>query len=71
MSRYFRINSIQVEENFYNFVCDEVLPGTMLDKNNFWKKVEVLLVELNELNKCLLKERVRLQHSLDEWNDKN
>ena len=71
MSRYFRINSIQVEENFYNFVCDEVLPGTMLDKNNFWKKVEVLLVELNELNKSLLKERVRLQHSLDEWNDKN
>ena len=71
MPEYIKINSIQVEQNFYNFVCDEVLPGTGLDQTDFWHQASNMLVTYDKSNKVLLQDRQRLQKLLDTWNDNN
>ena len=71
MPRYIKINSIQVEQNFYNFVCFEVLPGTGLDKTDFWHQASNMLKNFDKANKVLLQDRQRLQSLLDIWNDNN
>ena len=71
MPQYIKINSIQVEQNFYNFVNDELLPGTSLDHRDFWNQASNMLKNFDKPNKLLLLDRQRMQSLLDEWNDKN
>ena len=71
MPEYIKINSIQVEQNFYNFINDEVLPGTSLDPTDFWYRSSSMLKNFDKPNKLLLQDRQRMQTLLDEWNDKN
>ncbi|MDG2474739.1 MAG: malate synthase G [Paracoccaceae bacterium] len=71
MPNYIKINSMQVEETFYNFVCNEVLPGTKLEKEYFWIEAVNLFKEFDAPNKSLLIDRQRIQSLLDSWNEKN
>ena len=71
MQEYIKINSIQVEQNFYNFVSDEVLPGTSLDQREFWNRASSMLTNFDKPNKLLLQDRQRVQSLLDTWNDNN
>ena len=49
MPDYIKINSIQVEQNFYNFVRDEVLPETGLDNTDFWQQASQMLKNFDNL----------------------
>jgi malate synthase len=71
MSKYIKINSVQVEQNFYNFVCDEVLIGTGLDQTDFWHLASNMLIDFDKPNKLLVQDRQRVQHLLNTWNEKN
>ena len=71
MPKYIKTNAVQVEQNFYNFVNDEVLPGTSLDHTDFWYQASNMLKNFYKSNKLLLEDRQRMQSQLDEWNNKN
>ena len=71
MLKYIKTYSVQVEQNFYNFVNDEVLPGTSLDHADFWYQASNMLKNFYKPNKILLQDRQRMQSLLDEWNNKN
>ena len=71
MLKYIKTNAVQVEQNFYNFVNDEVLPGTSLDHTDFWYQASNMLKNFYKPNKLLLQDRQRMQSQLDEWNKKN
>jgi malate synthase len=71
MPEYIQVNSVQVEQNFYNFVNDEVLPGTSLDHTDFWYQTSGMLKNFDKPNKLLLQDRQRMQNLLDDWNNKN
>ena len=71
MTKYIKVNSIQVEETFYNFVCNEVLEGTGLDTEKFWTASSHAISKLDQENKLLLVDRRRIQGLFDNWNDTN
>ncbi|MFO3722979.1 malate synthase G [Pseudomonas sp. HLMP] len=58
---------LQVAENFKRFIEDEVLPGTEVAAERFWKGLDALVHDLAPRNRALLAERDRLQAELDAW----
>ena len=64
-----RINrhGLQVADNLDRFIEDELLPGTGVDGERFWKGFAALIDELAPENRALLAERERLQQELDAW----
>ena len=64
-----RINrhGLQVADNLDRFINDELLPGTGVESEPFWKGFAALVDELAPKNRALLAERDRLQQELDGW----
>jgi malate synthase len=62
-----RIHSLQVATNLYNFVQTQVLPGTGVQPEAFWKGFDAIVQSLAPKNIALLAERDRLQTELDAW----
>ncbi len=60
-------NRLQVATVLYNFINDQVLPGTGVDSASFWKDFDLLVHDLAPKNAALLAERDRLQTELDQW----
>ncbi len=60
-------HSLQVATNLYNFVNDQVLPGTGVKADKFWKGFDAIVQSLAPKNIALLAERDRLQTELDTW----
>ena len=62
---------IKIEKNLYNFINLEVLPGTLLNEDMFWKNFSELINELGPINKELLVKRKYMQSQIDSWHKKN
>src|SRR3546814_547992 len=58
---------IRVAKELYEFVTDEVLPGTGLGGEAFWAALDAIVNELGPRNRALLDERDRLQARIDAW----
>ncbi|MGM0846453.1 MAG: malate synthase G [Bacillota bacterium] len=69
MEGYVTRGELKVATVFYEFINSEVLPRSGVD--HFWERFESLLKELTPENKALLKERVDLQNSLNQWHKEN
>ena len=50
-----------------NFVNQEVIPGTGIDAEDFWKKFDLAVHELAPANKTLIEKRESIQKKIDEW----
>ena len=59
--QYIKIKNLSVSEKLLNFVNDELLPGTKIKKDNFWKGFDKYANELSLKNKILLEKREKLQ----------
>lgn len=59
--------AIKINQEFYNFVNQEVLSITNHNKARFWDDVVALVKELVPENRRLLAERETLQAKLDSW----
>lgn len=57
----------QVHQGLYEFIDQQVLPGTGLDKDDFWLGFANLLTELIPQNQYLLAEREVLQRQIDAY----
>jgi len=58
---------LQVAPALSQFIENEALPGTGIDKAAFWSGFSALVHDLAPRNRELLAERDRLQHELDTW----
>ena len=58
---------LHVDARLNAFINNDVLPGTGIDTDKFWKDFDNLVASLAPRNEALLAERERLQSELDQW----
>ncbi len=61
------VHGLQVATELYDFVNEQVLPGTGVDPAGFWAGFDAVVRDLAPKNAALLAERDRLQLELDAW----
>ena len=62
---------LNIDSNLYDFVNLEVLPGTNINEDSFWKGFSELIKELTPINKILLKKRENIQKQINNWHQEN
>ncbi|MET1004558.1 MAG: malate synthase G [Propionibacteriaceae bacterium] len=67
MTGYVSAGGLAVAPSLFDFVSDELLPGSGVDPQAFWVGFEALISAFAPENRALLDERDRLQSRLDEW----
>ena len=55
----------------FEFINEEVIPGTNIKSDDFWYKFEKVVNDLTPINKKLIKKRDTLQKKIDEWHKNN
>ena len=68
VEKYIKIEELSVSKNLFNFINNELLPGTKIKKKIFWKGFNKYIHELAPKNKEYLEIRDKLQNSIDNWN---
>ena len=63
---YIKINNLKISKDLLNFVNNELLKGTEILPENFWKGFDQAVHELASKNKELLKIRDELQKQITE-----
>lgn len=58
---------LQIAEELYNLVANDIAPGTGVDVDHFWTEFENILNDLAPKNKALLAKRDDLQARIDTW----
>src|SRR5690625_7492434 len=71
MEAYVKTAGLQVAKILYDFVNQEALPGTGLDRDHFWADFGKLVSDLAPKNKALLAERDKIQEQIDAWHKEN
>ena len=61
------IAGLKVDDTLFNFINQEVIPGTEIDKDIFWREFSEVVHNLNPKNKELLNTRVSIQNKIDRW----
>ena len=65
--KYLEIVNLSVSENLAKFINKELLPGTKIKKEKFWKGFDKYAHELTPKNKKLIDTREKLQKTIDSW----
>ena len=63
--KYIKIKNLSVSESLANFINKELLPGTKINKEKFWKGFNKSVHDLTPKNRKLLQKRERLQKAID------
>ena len=71
LKNYINIENLSISEDIYNFINNEAIPGTKIDKDKFWKGLSKVSHELAPKNKELLNIRKKLQIDIDRWHLEN
>ena len=64
-------NGLKISSTLFEFINNDVIPGTNLKSDDFWNKFEKVVQELSPINKNLLKKREIIQKKIDEWHKNN
>ena len=67
MTQRTSIADIQVAQCLYQFIEQEVLPGTEVTSAQFWSGFSTIINELSSENKSLVAKRDDLQTQIDQW----
>ncbi|QED48188.1 malate synthase G [Cytobacillus dafuensis] len=71
MSAYKQIGNLQVASELYEFINQEVLPGSDVNEVKFWNGFEEIIHDLSPKNKELLAVRDELQRKINTWHLEN
>ncbi|MFP8781403.1 malate synthase G [Hydrogenophaga sp. RWCD_12] len=71
MTQRTQVHGLQVATELYEFINANVLPGTGVSSETFWKGFDSIVADLAPKNAALLAERDRLQAELDKWHSAN
>jgi malate synthase len=61
------VEGLLVDRVLYDFVNDEVIPGSGIGGEDVWRGLSELVTSLGPRNRALLETRARLQADIDEW----
>ena len=64
-------NGLKISLTLFEFINNEVIPGTNLKSDDFWNKFEKVVHELSPLNKNLIQKRESIQKKIDAWHNQN
>ena len=64
-------NELKIDKALFNFINEEVLPGTNIKQDDFWNKFAKVVHELAPINKKLIEKREKIQKQIDDWHLKN
>jgi malate synthase len=65
------VEGLQIAKVLYDFVNEEALPGTGVERQAFWSGFAAMLRELEPRNRALLDRRDALQAQIDDWHRAN
>ncbi|MFD9628099.1 malate synthase G [Peribacillus muralis] len=71
MEQYVKIGNLQVATVLFEFINKEGLPGSKLDREQFWADFEKLLHDMSPKNKKLLTRRVEIQTKINTYHREN
>src|SRR5574344_1097616 len=71
MTERTRIHGLHVATALYDFIEQQVLPGTGVAPATFWQGFDAIVADLAPKNAALLAERDRIQAELDTWHKAN
>lgn len=60
-------HGLQIDEQLYLLINQDVLPRTGIEQDVFWANFSRLISEFSPLNQALLARREQLQNQIDEW----
>jgi malate synthase len=61
------IGGLNIAEPLYQLVNHDIIPGTGINAEAFWKSLEDICKDLTPVNQALLKKRQQLQQQLGQW----
>jgi malate synthase len=64
-------NGLKISSTLFEFINNEVIPGTNIKSDDFWNKFEKVVHELAPINKKLIEKREIIQKKIDEWHKLN
>ena len=64
-------NGLKVSLPLLEFINNEVIPGTNINSEKFWKKFSSEVYELYPINKSLIQKRESIQKKIDDWHKSN
>ena len=67
MTNRIQKGGIQIAEELFNLIENDIAPGTGVDTDHFWSEFENILNEYAPRNKALLAKRDDLQAQIDVW----
>jgi malate synthase len=71
MTQRTTLHGLQIATELHDFINQQVLPGTGVSSEAFWKGFDAIVADLAPKNAALLAERDRLQTELDTWHQAN
>ena len=71
MSKNIKTANLTINKSLYDFINNEALPGTKINKDVFWAGFSELIHEFGPINKKLLEKRVSIQDKINNWHKLN
>ena len=68
---YIEKYELKIDTELYKFVNNEVLPGTSVVNEDFWKGFSDTVIKLAPINKRLIEKRDEIQKKIDKWHKDN
>ncbi len=65
--KFVNINDLKIDQVLFDFVNKEVLPGTDVNQERFWKNFSNVTHDLAPVNKKLIENREKIQKQIDKW----
>ena len=59
--------NLEVSSALFDFINQEVIPGTDIIVEEFWEKFDLAIHELAPINKALIEKRETIQKEIDKW----
>ncbi len=69
--KFINENELKINQTLFNFINEEVLPGTDIKQDDFWKRFAKVVHELAPINKKLIEKREKIQKQIDDWHLSN
>ena len=64
-------NGLKINTKLFDFVNNEIIPGTNIKSEEFWNNFGNIAHELAPINKKLIQKREDIQKKIDDWHKKN
>ena len=68
---YIEKSGLKISKELLEFVNNEVIPGTNISPNDFWDGFGKVVLELDPINRDLIKKRQTIQEKIDNWHKEN